>query len=214
MARFLAVVLVGSIGFSVACDPGARQDGDPATEVADAAGEGLLLERAQLFRSHVANGEYAAALAMMAPDARRWFAPREGEGRPWTVGDTAQGPWARWDKHFGSVGEVVEWTEGDGSVTAVIRETNDYYRLLERGAMLNTLTYHFDDEGLLEGLVIGSAGERDPGLTEEFRAWAEENHPEEIAQLMPEGEIDPRHPERFRRLLEEWRRVTGRGPIE
>lgn len=178
------------------------------------ASSGTLLERAQDFRSLLSRGAYDSARAMMSPNPRRWFAPREGDGKPWSIGESGGGPWARWDEHFGSEAEVVEWIEGDSSVTAVVRETNDYYRLLERGPQLNQLTYHFDAAGLLEGLVIGSAGERDMGLTDEFQAWAQENRRDEIAELMPGGEIDPSHPERFRRLLNEWRQATGREPID
>lgn len=152
----------------------------------------------------------------MAPDARRWFAPREGEGAAWTVSEAPTGPWSRWDAHFHSRGEVVEWRQDDSTATAIIRETNDYYDLLERGPMLNRLTYGFDEQGLLRSLVIGGIGERNMGLTDEFRAWAQREHPDEIAQLMPNGEIDPSgdHPERFRALLNRWRAETGRTPIE
>lgn len=30
---------------------------------------------------------------------------------------------------------------------AAVRETNDYFRLLERGRVTNEITYFFDDEG-------------------------------------------------------------------
>lgn len=214
LTRSVALSVVASLVFIWACGTGAgvdrsQQQGDRA-----GAGDDTFVERVQVFRSLVRRGEYDVARAMMSPNARRWFAPREGEGQPWTIGDTAGGPWLRWDEYFGSEAEVVEWTVGERSATATLRETNDYYRLLERGPQLNQLTYHFDENGLLGGLVIGSAGERDMGLTEEFRAWARENRPEEISELMPGGEIDPSHPERFRRLLNEWRHATGRELVE
>ena len=149
----------------------------------------------------------------MTANPRRWFESRAGRGLPWTVGDASPGPWARWDRHFGSEGEIVELTEGDGSLSLIIRETNDYYRLLERGPQLNRLTYFFDESGLLEGLLVDSF-ERTMGLTEEFRAWARANRPGEISELLPEGDIDPSDPEGFRQLLNDWRRATGRNPIE
>jgi hypothetical protein len=180
------------------------------------AAEPSNIARAKRFRELLAKKDYDAARAMMANDARRWWDAREGEGRPWKIGPDAGGPWAAWDKYFHSQHEVLEWREEPHSATALVQETNDYYRLLERGAMRNELVYYFDDDGKIDGLVIRGAGERPMGLTDEFIAWAKKNDPEEIAALMPGGEIDPAgdHPERFRRLLDRWRRATGRQPIE
>lgn len=187
---------------------------DEASDSADARPSSLV-ERVRRFRRLVRQEEYPAARAMMADDPRRWFAPREGEGRPWRLGP-GTGPWSAWDEHFRSEGEVVSWREGDRSATAVVRETNDYYRLLERGSVTNEITYFFDEEGKIEGLLIGTTGERSPGRTEEFLAWAGQNDPEELEELMPGGEIDPSgdHPRRFRALLNRWRVATGREPIE
>lgn len=172
-------------------------------------------ESAQRFRSLLTDEDYAAARAMMAPDARRWWESREGEGETWAIGPAARGPWASWDEHFGSQGTEVEWAEGEGWSSVIVSETNDYYRLLERGAQLNKVTYHFDENGLIDGLVIGSTDERHMGLTTEFLAWTREHHPEEISELMPGGEIDPAadHPQRMRRLLNLWREATNREPV-
>ncbi len=145
---------------------------------------------------------------MMAPDARRWFAPPEGEGSPWIVGPKS-GPWAEWDEEFRSTSTVLEWRSDESSATVRVLEINDYFRLLERGPMTNELTYFFDSEGRIEGLLISGAGERPPGRTAEFVQWARENEPRELSELMPDGEIDPSgdHPQRFRALLERWRRA-------
>ncbi|MDX1660169.1 MAG: amidohydrolase family protein [Gemmatimonadota bacterium] len=178
-------------------------------------GSDSLVDRARTFRARVRAGEYEAARAMMAPDPRRWWETREGEGNPWTVGPGA-GPWAAWDQHFESESEVVGWKRNDDSVTAIVRETNDYFRLLERGWVRNETTYFFDDEGRIEGLLIRAVGDRSPGRTEQFLAWARENAPDTITALMPDGEIDPSgdNPARFRRLLERWREEVGLPPIE
>lgn len=181
---------------------------------ADAATDSWVA-RAQKFRTLVTNGRYADARAMMADDAQRWFDVREGEGRPWRPGPES-GPWSRWDEHFRSDGEIVEWRAGKSSATAVVREINDYFRLLERGSVTNEITYYFDAEKRIEGLLIAAAGERPPGRTEEFLAWAREHEPEELEALMPGGEIDPSgdHPRRFRALLNRWRVAAGLEPIE
>lgn len=174
-----------------------------------------LAARAQEFRSRIDRGDYEAAQAMMAPDPRRWWGDRVGEGRPWQIGPKS-GPWAGWDEHFRSKKEIVEWREGADSASVIMRETNDYFRLLERGWVTTEITYHFDPSGRIEGLSIRGIGERPPGRTDEFLAWAREHDPEELDALMPGGEIDPTgdHPERFRRLLNRWRQSAGLETID
>ncbi|MFW6201151.1 MAG: hypothetical protein ACOC8B_01115 [Gemmatimonadota bacterium] len=175
-----------------------------------------LADRAQEFRSLVEEQRYDAARALTSDDARRWFDDRDGPGQPWTVGPEVGGPWAAWDEHFRSEGEVVEWREATRSATAVVRETNDYFRLLDRGWVTSEITYFFDDAGQIEGLLIRAVGDRPPGRTDEFLAWARVHAPDELATLMPDGEIDPSgdHPQRFRRLLNRWRADSGLAPIE
>lgn len=173
---------------------------EPAKEEQD------LLETALRFRSLVERNELARAQTMVAEDARRWWGSREGEGSSWRV--EQPGPWSGWDRHFRSKKEILDVVENpDRSVTVTLRETNDYFQMLDRGWVMNSVTYYFDEEGLIEGLLIRAEGERSPGRTEEFLAWARENEPDEIAALMPDGEIDPsgENPVRYRALLERWR---------
>jgi hypothetical protein len=174
------------------------------------------VERAREFRALVARGDYTAARERMSEDPRRWWGSREGPGDPWTVGPDGNNPWAAWDDHFESTNEVLEWREGEASARVIIRETNDYFRLLERGWVTNEQTYYFDAAGLIEGWSIRGVGERPPGKTDAFVAWARTHEPEELEALMPGGEIDPAgdHPERFRRLLNRWRQASGLPMIE
>jgi hypothetical protein len=174
-----------------------------------------LVARAQEFRSLVDRGEFDAARALMTPDPHRWWEKREGPGRPWTIGKDAQGPWAGWDDHFRSKKDVLEWTRGELSATAIVRETNDYYRLLDRPPVTNENVYLFDASGRIDGLVIRGVGDRPLGRTEAFVAWAKAHAPDEIEALMPGGEIDPSgdHPERFRKLLVRWREAAGLPPV-
>lgn len=169
-----------------------------------------LIDRAQRFRALMAQEEWEEARSMMAADPRRWFEAKSGEGRDWVIGPNS-GPWARWDEEFDSSSTVVEWVAGPSSVTARVLEINDYYRLLDRGAMTNEVTYYFDENGLIEGLLIRATGERPAGRTREFLRWALENEPRELKELMPDGDIDPSgdHPQRFRALLESWRVAAG-----
>ena len=108
------------------------------------------------------------------------------------------------------------WREVGRTAIALIQENNDFYRLLERPPVTNEAVYFFNSDGLIDGLLIRPAGERNLGLTEEFSAWAAKHDPEELNLLMPQGDIDPSgdHPERFRRLLDRWRECTGRPMIK
>lgn len=173
-----------------------------------------LADRAMEFRSLMEAGEWDRARAMAVENPRRWWETRSGEGQPWLIGPNS-GPWSRWDEYFGSEREILDWVEKEDSVTVVIREINDYYRLLERGPMTSEVTYFFDDAGKIEGMLIRGVGERPPGRTDEFVGWARSHHPEELDALMPDGSIDPTadHPERFRKLLTEWRAESGLDPI-
>lgn len=205
------LVAMATVGLTVGAACGADEASRTGREATP-----TLTARAQAFREALTRGEYETARAMLAPGAQRWWGTREGDGEPWVIGPTGGGPWAEWDEHFRSEGEVVEWVESPSSATVVVRETNDYYRLLERGSVTNELTYYFDRQHRMEGLLIRGVGERPPGRTDEFLAWARHNEPEALKELMPNGEIDPSgdHPERFRRLLERWRQASGLAPIE
>lgn len=174
-----------------------------------------LIARAMLFRSLLHAGEYDAARAMMSENPRRWFEVREGEGQEWTVGKRS-GPWARWDTFFRKRTEVVDWTAGEDSASLTFRETNDYFRLLSRGWATNRVTYFFDDQRRISGMLIEALGERPPGDTAEFLAWARAHHADELEALMPDGKIDPSgdHPERMRVLLDEWRTAAGLPAVE
>lgn len=204
-ASLAGCVVVGSLG-CLSVDGVDGSDKDAPT----------LVARAQEFHSLVKRGQYETARAMMSENPRRWWENRDGEGKPWRIGLSTPGPWAAWDEHFRSQTSIVQWKEQSRSATAVVRETNDYFRLLERGWVTNEITYFFDESGRIDGLLIRAAGVRPAGRTDEFLAWARAHDLDELAALMPGGEIDPSadHPERFRRLLNRWRQASGLKPIE
>ena len=173
------------------------------------------LAAARTLRAHLAAGELEAARALLADDPRRWFDQERGAGAPWSL-EPGSGPWAAWDDHFRKRTEQVAWEADARSATLTFRETNDYFELLERGWVRNQAVYLFDEDGRIRGLVLRGVGERPPGRTEEFLAWAREHAPAELAHLRPGGDIDPGgdRPARHRALLERWRRDAGLPAID
>ena len=98
------------------------------------------------------------------------------------------------------------------ALTFIVRELNDYMKLLDREPARYTITYFFDDEQRIEGTLIAGLPDDDgaevrPDRLDEFLAWAEADHAQEMKILMPEGRIVPSrdNARRFRELLNEWR---------
>jgi hypothetical protein len=174
------------------------------------------IDTARRFRSLLAAAQFDSAQTFLAPDARRWWGERQGDGSPWSVSAANPGPWAAWDAHFRSRKEEVSWSTEGNAVVLVQRETNDYFQLLDRGWVSNEIRYFFDTTGRIDGLLIRAIGERPPGRTQEFLAWARQNDPAELDALMDGDEVDPSgdHPQRFRALINRWRRNVGLEPIE
>jgi len=172
------------------------------------------LDRVLDFRTLVRAGDYDAARALMSEDPRRWWGEREGEGSPWTIG--TPGRWSDWDEEMHSTSKEVEWTVGRDTVSLLVSELNDYYRLLERGPQLVRYTYFLDRQGRLDGYVIASEGARNPGRTDEYLAWAAEREPDELEYLRPGGEIDPTgdRAARTRAQINRWRATVDLPPIE
>jgi hypothetical protein len=187
----------------------------------DASARGAVTDSAaaiwhvQEFRRLVEAQQIPIARAFMSSDPRVWYEERNGLGEPWDITPGA-GRWDAWDEHFRSHSEEVSARGNTRSVTLLVRETNDYYRLLDRGAMTTELVYSLDTAGKIDGLLVRAVGERPQGRTAEFLAWAQREAPQEIEYLRPGGAIDPtgdRAP-RFRALLERWRAAAGLPKID
>jgi len=168
---------------------------------------------AKAFRADVGSGDYDAARARMSDHPRRWFEEVQGDGMAWNLGT---GPWAAWDEEFNKQTETVGWAGDAHSATLTFRETNDYFIMLERGWVTNEAVYLFDDAGKIRGLLIRAIGDRPPGRTDQFRAWARATEPAEYQYLHPDGEIDPGsdRPARYRALLDRWRKSAGLPAID
>jgi len=168
-----------------------------------------LVHRASAFWEAREAGDFDRARSMQSDDPRTWWERREGPGEPWTLG---AGRWKPWDAHFRGTSTPGPWRVDGNSVTSLVDEINDYYRLTERGSQPYHLTYYFDADGRISGELVASVPSNSSGKEKEFQAWAKANEPDEYAYLRPEGRIDPsddRAP-RTRALLERWRKAAGR----
>lgn len=154
-------------------------------------------------------GDVETLVRLHAPDARIWFGEKEGPGIP--LEPTGDGPWAKWDRAFGSESEVLELSVGDDAVRLTVREINDWFRLVERPASRYFITYRFDEaHRILEKWIHSIPGEpeRDDRLGE-FEAWARASRPGLLERLLPEGRIDPSRPGEWKAALLAWRADSG-----
>jgi hypothetical protein len=154
------------------------------------------------FRTARERGETAAMMSYLAPGARMWFDKREGEGM--LLGENER--WRHWDTYFHGHSELYDWKVDGNVVTAMGRETNDFYRLTEWKAPPFRQTWWLDDQNRITAILFEPLG-NPTSRFDEVKAWAKEHHPDELAYLMPKGQIDPTadRPERWRALLDEWR---------
>lgn len=161
------------------------------------------------FRALREKGDDAAVQAYVAPGAKIWFGQKEGEGSS-LLGNS----WRHWDEYFHSHSEFTQWESHGNEVTAVGREMNDYYRLLDWTPPPFRQTWWFDASGRISEVLYQPLGKSTHRL-KEFEAWAREHHPDELSYLMPKGEIDPSgdRPERWRPILIEWRSAAGLPPV-
>ncbi|MCC6229933.1 MAG: hypothetical protein IT432_11990 [Phycisphaerales bacterium] len=192
MIRFIGVILCGLAALSVfgGCA------GDPKIRVVRA------------FNDARDRGDISAAMAMLAPEPRIWYEHPNGPGMPWTPG---QGPWAGWDRFFGSSKRVLGEYQRDGdAVFAIVEETNRYYQLTERRWSRTMLTWFVTDDHRIRGMLVAGIGES-PSRAAEFREWARQNHPSEYAHLFPSDQLDPSgdRPQRMKALLLKWRAAVG-----
>ena len=157
------------------------------------------------------SGDYAKASTFLADDARIWFEKKEGPGNRLTA---KGGPYKDWDKEFRSTSRRETVRARGNAVTYISYETNDYFRLIERQPSPARVTYYFDGEGRIEGMLyqgLSTKEARPPDRGDEFRRWADQKYPGLLDS--PEMEI-PNQPKRWRALLVEWRREVGLPAIE
>jgi len=147
------------------------------------------------------------ALTYLAAGARIWYETKSGAGEAYG----SAGRWDHWDQYFHSRARFSDWRVRDGAISAVVHETNDYYALLEWKPVPYRMTWWLDENGRIREVLLQKLPGQETNRLAELREWAAAAHPGELADLMPNGQIDPTgdRPERWRALLTEWRIAAG-----
>ncbi|MCH7847227.1 MAG: DUF1573 domain-containing protein [Planctomycetes bacterium] len=147
----------------------------------------------------------------LAEESRIWFDKKEGPGalrKP-----SGDGPWAEWDREMKSTSTTHAYEVNGNELVTVVSETNDYFKLLDRKPTPYLLTYWFDDEERIEGMLVSSLPKepKNKGRNDQFKKWADEHHPGVLDELQPDGRIIPSKENaiRWRELLIEWRQDVG-----
>lgn len=174
-----------------------------------------LVTKVQAFRAAVKGGDTETAAGYLAADPRVWYGRKQGPGRRLTV---AGGPWRHWDRFFKSQSTSSDMNAGQSTVSYIITETNDYYRLIDRPPTKVGVTYYFNADGKITGrLISGVPGvKRPPDRLPDFKRWCEQEHPGALEAI----EFSPDKPPtlavatRWKTLLVEWRAAQSLPPIE
>ena len=147
----------------------------------------------------------------LAEESRIWFDKKDGPGTLRKA--SGDGPWAEWDREMKSTSTTHEYKVNGNELVTVVSETNDYFKLLDRKPTPYQITYWFDDDERIEGMLISSLPKepKTKGRYDQFKKWADEHHPRVLDELQPEGKIIPSKENaiRWRKLLIEWRADVG-----
>ncbi len=170
-----------------------------------------LQHRWQAYRDAKKRGDAAAAATYLAGDARVWFDKKEGPGHALRA---EGGPYKDWDKEFRSSSTRENLRVKGRTLTYISLESNDFYRLIERTPTKARVTYYFNDEDKISGMLyqgLSPKAKRAPDRRAEFERWAAEHYP---GELESDAMKIPRNPGRWRALLTEWRSDVGLPAIE
>ncbi len=169
-----------------------------------------FVRRLDAYRAAKKAKDYDRAADYLNPDARIWFDRKDGPGHPLRA---KGGPYAEWDREFRSRSTRKDVRVVGRTVSYLSYEINDFYRLIDGRPTGARVTYYFDDQGRIEGMLYAGLKDepRSPNRREEFEKWAAKRHP---GMLDSEEMEIPNNPKRWRELLTEWRADVGLPPIE
>ena len=175
-----------------------------------------LIKKVKAYQEARKRGDEAVTRDFFSEDSRIWFEKKEGPGR--VRNKDGSGPWADWDKFFNAQSTYQDYRVEGSAVSVLAIETNDFYRLIDRPPSPVRLTYYFNAEGRVEGMLVASAKKDDASKDrfDEFKEWAKSKWPREMKYLMPDGEIVPdiERAKLWRKLLSEWRAETRLPPVK
>jgi len=165
----------------------------------------------QAYRQAKKAGDYETAALCLHKDARIWHGKKEGEGAPLRP---RGGPYKDWDKEFCAKSSREDVRIEGRTLTYISTENNDFYRLIDGTPTRARITYYFDDNDKITGMLYAPLTPRHlrpPDRYDEFEAWANGKYP----GLLDSAEMKiPNNPKRWRQLLVEWRRDVGLPAIE
>lgn len=165
----------------------------------------------EAYRKAKKAGDYETAAKYLHKDARIWFGKKEGDGAPLRP---RGGPYKDWDKEFRST-SVREDVRVEGrTLTYVSCENNDFFRLIDATPTKARVTYYFDDDDKITGMLYAPLAPRKdhpPDRLGAFKKWAAKKYP---GLLDSEDMKIPNQPKRWRELLVEWREDVGLSPID
>ena len=172
-----------------------------------------LAQKVKVYRQAIADHDTARVQTMLAKGAAHWYEKKEGPGT--LIKPAGKGPWSDWDAYFKGKSQIESYKVDSQQVTIRLLEINDFYRLTEHGPTAVNLTYYFDADEKITGILVFSAG-KTADRYEEFKKWAEKNRADDLKYLMPEGEIIPSldRAQKWRAILNEWRKSVGLPAIE
>ncbi|MCH8243915.1 MAG: hypothetical protein IH897_15070, partial [Planctomycetes bacterium] len=128
----------------------------------------------QEYRQAKKDGDYEKVALYLADDACIWFDKKEGPGHPLRpVG----GPYKDWDKEFRSKSTKENFRIKGRTLSYISYENNDYYRLIERIPSAARVTYYFDEDDKITGMLYAGLTprtQRPPDRFCEFEKWANE----------------------------------------
>jgi hypothetical protein len=173
-----------------------------------------LVQKVKAYRQVSADHDTARVQALLAKGAARWYEKKEGPGMP--IKPAGKGPWSDWDEYFKGKSEIASYKVDSNQVTIRLMEINDYYRLIERGPAPTNLTYYFNQEGKITGILVFRDATLIKDRYKEFEQWAKKNRSADLKYLLPDGEIIPTldRAKKWRIILNEWRRSIGLPAIE
>jgi len=186
---------------------GASREPDP-----DALGKPLR-PRLEAFIESLKSDDRSRIDAFFAPDARMWFGEKTGEGIL-----LSEGGWREWDREMHAAHTIERSSMSGRSVLVISHEISDFARLVEFPGWRAFVAYDFNADGIVTA-VLYQPMPITPSMNECFKPaleWVRHTHAEDLKAIYPKDQFAPsaETARRWRELLIEWRKTTGKPDID